>query len=197
MKIVSQETRKKLSLASSDKKASKKAKYKMRIAKLKNPTKYWLGKHLSESTKKKLSKALTGRKLSKQTKLLMSKSRKGEKHWNWKGGIRINDQNKYARDRYKNMNDEQKKRISWERNCRNRTKRVISKESGTHTYEEWKKIKEKYNNTCPCCKKREPGIKLTEDHIIPLSRCGTDLIDNIQPLCLSCNVKKHTKIIKY
>ena len=54
-----------------------------------------------------------------------------------------------------------------------------------------------YNWTCPCCKKQEPEIKLTEDHIIPLKKGGSDNIENIQPLCGNCNSKKHLTIKKY
>jgi 5-methylcytosine-specific restriction endonuclease McrA len=64
-----------------------------------------------------------------------------------------------------------------------------------HTYQEWETLKAQYNWTCPWCGKSEPKIKLTEDHIIPLSRGGSNNIENIQPLCKSCNCKKSTKII--
>lgn len=87
--------------------------------------------------------------------------------------------------------------LSWINNKRNRVLHRIKKETGTHTYGEWELLKKQYNYTCPCCKKAGPEIKLTEDHIIPLSRGGSDLIENIQPLCLSCNSKKHSTTIKY
>jgi len=66
-----------------------------------------------------------------------------------------------------------------------------------HTLEEWVELKKQYNYTCPSCNRKEPEIKLTVDHIVPLSKSGQDTQDNIQPLCVSCNSRKSTKIIRY
>lgn len=68
---------------------------------------------------------------------------------------------------------------------------------GSYTYAEWRLLVQKYNCTCLCCGKKEPEITLTPDHVIPLARNGANTIDNIQPLCLTCNKKKYTKIIDF
>ena len=81
---------------------------------------------------------------------------------------------------------------------RNRQRRVKRKMAvGSHTLGEWELLKKQYGYKCPCCDREEPEIKLTEDHIIPLDKGGSDFIENIQPLCKSCNSKKFTKTIKY
>src|ERR1035437_228808 len=63
--------------------------------------------------------------------------------------------------------------------------------------QDWIEMKKEYNHTCPCCKKAEPEIKLCRDHIVPLSKGGKNDKSNIQPLCLSCNTRKHTKTTRY
>lgn len=83
---------------------------------------------------------------------------------------------------------------SWIKNSRNRKKRDAE---GSHTFEEWEDVKKKFGYMCLCCKRFEPEIQLSEDHIIPLSKGGTDYIENIQPLCRSCNCIKNASIIDY
>jgi 5-methylcytosine-specific restriction endonuclease McrA len=68
---------------------------------------------------------------------------------------------------------------------------------GTITAQEWGGLKKKYNYTCLCCKRREPEIKLTLDHVLPLILGGENVIENAQPLCKSCNSRKHAKHIDY
>jgi 5-methylcytosine-specific restriction endonuclease McrA len=76
-------------------------------------------------------------------------------------------------------------------------KQRMEKNGGSHTKTEWESLKGLYKNTCPCCLRKEPEIKLSKDHIVPVAIGGSDSIDNIQPLCISCNAKKHTQNIKY
>lgn len=66
---------------------------------------------------------------------------------------------------------------------------------GTFTLAEWNSLCDSYGNRCLKCGRGD--VKLTIDHIIPISKNGSNSIDNIQPLCQSCNSSKGTKIIDY
>jgi 5-methylcytosine-specific restriction endonuclease McrA len=68
---------------------------------------------------------------------------------------------------------------------------------GKYTTRAWEALKAMYNYTCLCCGRQEPEITLEPDHVVPIAKGGTNTIDNIQPLCLSCNRRKGAKIIDY
>lgn len=101
----------------------------------------------------------------------------GENHWNWQGGLA---KSKGHRNTLQHNREAKKKG-----------------NGGSHTAKEWEELKVKYSNTCLACKKQEPLIKLTKDHVIPIKLGGTNDIKNIQPLCASCNSSKKLKIIFY
>jgi 5-methylcytosine-specific restriction endonuclease McrA len=68
---------------------------------------------------------------------------------------------------------------------------------GSFTQQEWHELCAYYEYTCLRCGRQEPDIELTVDHVVPLSRGGTNDIDNLQPLCRACNTSKHAKAIDY
>ncbi len=66
---------------------------------------------------------------------------------------------------------------------------------GSYTPHEWLDLKSKYDHRCLMCHRQEPEIKLTVDHVMPVALKGLNTIENIQPLCKSCNSKKHRKYL--
>jgi 5-methylcytosine-specific restriction endonuclease McrA len=116
--------------------------------------------------RRKLAEAQRNRPVLDSTRE-KQRARVGEKSGAWKGGISKDHKHYHRIYRNRKLNAE-----------------------GSHTNKEWENLKAQYNWTCPCCGRKEPEIKLAGDHIIPLSKGGSDNIENIQPLCKSCNSKK-------
>ncbi len=75
---------------------------------------------------------------------------------------------------------------------RRRTRKALC--IGSHTSDQWLGLCGVYGMRCAACHGLKP---LTRDHIVPLSKGGTDYISNIQPLCRQCNSAKRTKTIDY
>ena len=78
----------------------------------------------------------------------------------------------------------------------NRRARILGN-GGKHTAKQWQALKAKYNYHCLMCQRQEPHIRLTVDHVIPVSKGGSSDICNLQPLCKSCNSKKHRKLLDF
>lgn len=100
------------------------------------------------------------------------------------------ERRKYSLDYYKRFPE---KSVA----ATNRRRALKLSAKGSHTEAQWQSLKSFYNFKCLRCGKQEPEIKLTRDHVVPLIQGGSDLIDNIQPLCARCNSKKNYKHIDY
>ena len=59
---------------------------------------------------------------------------------------------------------------------------------GRVTEAEWKAIIARFNDSCAYC--RADDLKLTMDHVIPLSKGGRHCADNVVPACQPCNSAK-------
>ena len=68
---------------------------------------------------------------------------------------------------------------------------------GSHTPAEFLALCERYDFRCLRHNEVFPFAELTEDHVIPIGPGVSDRIDNIQPLCKSCNSWKGRRTIDY
>jgi len=80
--------------------------------------------------------------------------------------------------------------------CHNRRSKIRSKiRSLPHTLiiSQWKKIKMDFNEMCAYCGKSD---KLTMEHFRPVTKLGEFTINNILPVCGSCNSSKQDEDFK-
>lgn len=65
---------------------------------------------------------------------------------------------------------------------------------GTHKQWEWWRLLCYYGKACVRCGSKE---RIHKDHIVPVSKGGSNGLDNLQPLCQSCNLTKHDRAEDY
>jgi 5-methylcytosine-specific restriction endonuclease McrA len=63
---------------------------------------------------------------------------------------------------------------------------------GTFTAKQWKEMKAAYGNRCAYC--LNVFERLTQDHVIPVSKGGAHSTSNIVPACKSCNSSKNVSL---
>jgi 5-methylcytosine-specific restriction endonuclease McrA len=94
------------------------------------------------------------------------------------------------------------RRLAWYQANRDRARAAFQRRrarkrsaGGSFTAQEWRNLCAQYGNRCLCCGSAD--TELTIDHVIPLVMGGRNDIENIQPLCLTCNLRKARKAIDY
>lgn len=65
----------------------------------------------------------------------------------------------------------------------------------TFTEKDWKDCLEYFDHSCAYCGKK--GVDLEQEHVIPVSKGGHYIRQNIVPACESCNSSKNNNDIEY
>lgn len=74
----------------------------------------------------------------------------------------------------------------------NKRRALKAKSGGTHTASDIRKLFKLQKMKCACCKANIKN-RYHVDHVIPLSKGGSNGKENIQILCAPCNLKKSAK----
>jgi 5-methylcytosine-specific restriction endonuclease McrA len=69
-----------------------------------------------------------------------------------------------------------------------------AEELGTHEQWEWWRLAYFYGGACAQCGSRE---RIHKDHIVPVSKGGSNGLENLQPLCMGCNLSKSDRTADY
>lgn len=121
-----------------------------------------------------------------------NKSRAAQSHRDWKAKnqARRRVQAGLACKRWAAKNPELQRAHSAANKARHRSGR----QGNSFTSGEWIALCKLHGPGCLCCGAES---KLVPDHIVPLSRGGSNAIENIQPLCQTCNLKKGIQSTDY
>jgi 5-methylcytosine-specific restriction endonuclease McrA len=98
------------------------------------------------------------------------------------------------RDRAQQREWKENNKERWRENFRMRASRrraLMRGSSGRHTKEDLAEILELQKHRCAYCQADLRKVAKQVDHIIPISRGGSDNRSNIQYLCRECNQKKN------
>jgi 5-methylcytosine-specific restriction endonuclease McrA len=71
---------------------------------------------------------------------------------------------------------------------------AASQRGALYGYERWEYLLEKYRRTCQYCDRTD--VPLTQDHVIPRSKGGSDRLSNLLPACRRCNQKKGNRSLE-
>lgn len=112
--------------------------------------------------------------------------------WKARQEVRKTDPAYQAKERERLRRKKEKNPDLFQQYTRNRRAKSRGAE-GTHTHEEILAILEWQEYKCVTCGK-DMGCNYHVDHIVPLSRGGSNWAVNLQGLCPSCNLKKHNKM---
>lgn len=75
---------------------------------------------------------------------------------------------------------------------------AAAKKKETHTKAQWNAMVRFFGLQCVrCCQTMGHAALLTRDHILPVSKGGSDSLTNLQPLCKKCNTRKGDTVEDY
>jgi 5-methylcytosine-specific restriction endonuclease McrA len=136
---------------------------------------------------------------ARQTAEQREKKRQINKRWYEKNTIRVRAYwqqwyEKNVRRRKEYCHQYHIKHPEKARNSEYRRRVCIRKAATSYTQSEWEELCARYGYMCLSCRQSKP---LEVDHVVPLSKGGSNSIENIQPLCQSCNRRKAVQIIDY
>lgn len=106
---------------------------------------------------------------------------------------RLEDERKNQESRRKQTEDQIEARWPDNPQIRGRELRsfrlALARKKGRHTKEQWAAMLVFHGGICPRCGGIH-GTGIVKDHLIPIYQGGSDGIENIQPLCATCNASK-------